>query len=87
MFADGSSARFDTIIFATGYRANYSSFLEGYEDDGAIGDQAVNDVSRSSGVYFVGLRNSASGLLRDIAREAAMVADNIAQRQRRAAHH
>ncbi|HUZ34521.1 MAG TPA: NAD(P)/FAD-dependent oxidoreductase [Xanthobacteraceae bacterium] len=87
VFADGSSARFDTIIFATGYRANYSSFLDGYEDDGAIGDQAVNDVSRSSGVYFVGLRNSASGLLRDIAREAAMVADDIAQRQRRAAHH
>ncbi|MDE2374433.1 MAG: NAD(P)/FAD-dependent oxidoreductase, partial [Hyphomicrobiales bacterium] len=83
-FADGSSARFDSIILATGYRANYSSFLEGYEGDGAIGDQAVNDLSRKSGVYFVGLRNSASGLLREIGREAVTVADNIAQRRRRA---
>lgn len=83
-FADGSSARFDSIILATGYRANYSSFLEGYEGDGAIGDQAVNDLSRKSGVYFVGLRNSASGLLREIGREAVTVADDIAQRRRRA---
>ena len=85
VFTDGSKARFDAIIFATGYRTNYSSFLGGYEEDGSIGDQAVNDKSRASGIYFVGLRNSASGLLRDIAREAAMVADDIAQRKRQAA--
>jgi len=87
VFADDSKARFDAIIFATGYRANYSSFLPGYERDGAIGDVVVNDSSRESGVYFVGLRNSATGLLRDIAREAAMVADDIAQRRPHAAHH
>jgi len=86
VFADGSKARFDSIIFATGYRASYSSFLGGYEDDGAIGDQAVNDLSRASGVYFVGLRNSTTGLLRAIGREAAMVARDIAQRQPQLVH-
>ena len=76
---------FDAIIFATGYRANYSAFLQGNDGAETLGDGPVNKASQSSGIYFAGLRNSAAGLLRDIAKEAVLIADDIVRRRRESA--
>lgn len=80
IFADGKQMAFDAIIFATGYRANYASFLPPADWTAALGDKPVNDASRSSGIYLTGLRNTASGLLHDIAKEAMQIAGDIAHR-------
>jgi cation diffusion facilitator CzcD-associated flavoprotein CzcO len=86
IFNDGSRGAFDAIIFATGYRVNYSTFLQTHDGADAVGDKPVNEVSRRSRVYLVGLRNSAAGLLRDISKEAMLVAGDIArQKQNRLA--
>lgn len=82
VFTDGSKVVFDAIIFATGYRANYSAFLQGNDGAETLGDGPVNEASQSSGIYFAGLRNSAAGLLRDIAKEAVLIADDIVRRRR-----
>jgi hypothetical protein len=81
IFSNGRKIAFDAIIFATGYRANYSSFLQVDADAATLGDGPVNEASRTSGLYFAGLRNSAAGLLRDIAKEAVLIADDIVRRQ------
>ncbi len=81
VFADGKQMAFDAIVFATGYRANYASFLPPADWTAALGETPVNDASRNSGIYFTGLRNTASGLLHDIAKEAMQIADDIARRQ------
>jgi cation diffusion facilitator CzcD-associated flavoprotein CzcO len=70
---------FDAIILATGYRANYSEFLQ--TSAAAPGSEKA----RHSGIYFVGFRNWVTGLLREIGREATAAAADIA-RQRRGAH-
>jgi len=86
VFTDGRKIAFDAIIFATGYRANYPDFLQA---DGAAlvpGDEPISEASRRSGIYFTGLRNSTTGLLREISREALLITDDIArQRQQPAA--
>lgn len=81
VFADGRTVVFDAIIFATGYRANFSDFLHAGEGADTLGDGPVNPASRSSGLYFTGLRNTAAGLLRDIAKEAVLIADDIVRRR------
>ena len=66
IFADGSEGKFDAIVFATGYRPNYRSFLEA--------DRAETDPT----IHFVGFRNPVTGSLREISREANRVAGGIA---------
>jgi len=73
-FNGGSTGKFDAIIFATGYRANYQNFLR------MDGSHPV-DGGASNGIFFVGYRNSVTGLLREISKEAAAAADEI-RRQR-----
>jgi cation diffusion facilitator CzcD-associated flavoprotein CzcO len=86
VFTDGRSVAFDAIIFATGYRANFSDFLHASDGADTVGDTAVNPASQSSGLYFTGLRNSSAGLLRDIAKEAVSIADDIVRRRPDLAH-
>jgi cation diffusion facilitator CzcD-associated flavoprotein CzcO len=69
IFNGGSEGRFDAIIFATGYRANYQSFI------------AADAAKSEPGLYFVGYRNSVTGLLREISKEAMAAADEIRSRQ------
>jgi cation diffusion facilitator CzcD-associated flavoprotein CzcO len=69
VFTDGGKGQFDAIIFATGYHANYRSFI--------AADPAKND----PGLYFVGQRNSVTGLLREISKDAVAVADDIRRRR------
>ena len=81
VFADGRKIAFDAIIFATGYRANYSDFLQADDANVMLGEKPVNEASRKSGLYFVGLRTSLAGLLNDISKEAVLIADDIAWQQ------
>ncbi len=72
-FNGGGSGLFDAIIFATGYHANYRSFV--------AADATKND----QGLYFIGYRNSLTGLLRAIGKEAMAAADDIRRRRGAAA--
>jgi cation diffusion facilitator CzcD-associated flavoprotein CzcO len=75
IFQDGSRSKYDAIIFATGYRPNYQSFLgiDEIKPSKELGNQ------ENSSIYFVGFRISITGLLRDIAKEAIAVADRISR--------
>jgi cation diffusion facilitator CzcD-associated flavoprotein CzcO len=79
VFAGGNRENFDAVIFATGYRPSYPNFLR-------VGDrsngQALRKDNADSGLYFVGFRNSLTGLLREISIEAMRVAAQIRARRR-----
>jgi cation diffusion facilitator CzcD-associated flavoprotein CzcO len=80
IFCGGGEGKFDAIILATGYRPNYRSFLQA---DGSKNptDYAPARQGTDSTIYFVGFKNSVSGLLRQISKEAVQVADDIVQRR------
>jgi cation diffusion facilitator CzcD-associated flavoprotein CzcO len=80
IFCGGGEGKFDAIIFATGYRPNYRSFLQ-TDDIRNPADHAPAQQSADSTIYFVGFKNSVSGLLRQISREAVQVAHNIVRRR------
>jgi Flavin-binding monooxygenase-like len=80
IFIGGNKDRFDAIIFATGYCPNYRSFLQDHDikipTDGAPVGQ-----NPDSTIYFVGFKNSLTGLLRKISREAVQVTHNIVRQR------
>ncbi len=66
-FEDGTSARFDAIIFATGFRPNYPAlFEEGIDPNG------------EPSIHLVGFATPITGALRQIAAEAEALAAKIA---------
>ena len=77
-FADGSTGEFDAAVLATGYRPALGDFLavpdvldgDGYPRDWSGGGACPN-------LFFVGYTQPATGLLREIAIEAAAVAAAI----------
>ena len=76
-FADGSTANVDVVVWATGYRSDYSWIdVPGVLDDGrVVHRRGVTDVP---GLYFVGLpwqHTRGSALLGFVADDAAHVAD------------
>jgi cation diffusion facilitator CzcD-associated flavoprotein CzcO len=73
IFTGGGRGQFDAIIFATGYHANYRSFI------------AADAADNKPGLYFVGYRNSVTGLLREISKEAIAAAEDIRRRHPAAA--
>jgi cation diffusion facilitator CzcD-associated flavoprotein CzcO len=84
VFAGGGSGTFDAIIFATGYRPGYRSFLDtdAIEIPGnALPDRANPDAT----IHFLGFRNPVTGLLRAISRDAVAIADSIVRERRRTA--
>jgi putative flavoprotein involved in K+ transport len=83
-FADGSSLDVPVVIWATGYRADYSWIsIPGVTADGRVVHQrGVSDVP---GLYFVGLSwqyTRGSALLGFVADDAAHIADQITARGR-----
>jgi cation diffusion facilitator CzcD-associated flavoprotein CzcO len=79
-FADGSDARFDAVILATGYRTGL---------DEIVGVPGVIDErgrpigwAPRRGLYFVGFENVATGLLREIGLQAEAVAGGVAASRR-----
>src|SRR5208337_5245964 len=82
IFEGGRQDSFDAIIFATGYRPNYRSFLEA-DDIVASNDRMRNRKNGNLTIYFVGFRSPVSGLLREISKEAVQVADKIVHQRKR----
>ena len=82
VFSDGSKARFDAVILATGYQPSFHRFLA--EKDRAIDDAGVPESSGRPtslpGLYFCGFYVSPTGMLREIASEAKSLARHIAAR-------
>jgi Flavin-binding monooxygenase-like len=76
VFEGGNKAKFDAIIFATGYRPNYRDFLED-DDISAASDGMPNEQTPISTVHFVGFRSPVSGLLRELSKEAVRIAGHI----------
>jgi indole-3-pyruvate monooxygenase len=75
VFNDSEKRLFDAIIFATGYRPSYRSFLPS--------DDIAPDVERSAdnaGIYFVGFHVAITGQLHEIGKQAIRVANDIARR-------
>ena len=69
VFTGGAKGQFDAIIFATGYHPNYPGFV------------AADPAKNEPGLYFVGQRNSVTGQLREISKDAAAAAADIRRRQ------
>jgi cation diffusion facilitator CzcD-associated flavoprotein CzcO len=84
VFNGGRTSKFDAIIFATGYRPNYRSFLAA-DDIKTLNDGTRGGENRGSTIYFVGFKNPVTGLLREISREAVGIADSIVRRRGRTA--
>ena len=80
VFNGGRTSKFDAIIFATGYRPNYRSFLAA-DDIKTLNDGTRGGENRGSTIYFVGFKNPVTGLLREISREAVGIADSIVRRR------
>ena len=64
IFRDGATGQFDAMIFATGYKPNYSKFL------------SRTEVCPET-LHFVGFKSPVTGLLREISREAVRLAARI----------
>ncbi|MGZ3290114.1 MAG: flavin-containing monooxygenase, partial [Xanthobacteraceae bacterium] len=79
VFVGGGSGTFDAIIFATGYRPGYRSFLDAETPGEARPDRANPDAT----IHFVGFRNPVTGLLRAISRDAVTIAGSIVRQRRR----
>jgi hypothetical protein len=80
-FEGGNKAKFDAIIFATGYRPNYRDFLEDDDINPANGG-TPNEQTRNSTIHFVGFRSPVSGLLREISKEAVRTAGHIVRQRK-----
>jgi len=78
-FDDGSEETFDAVVLATGFRPALAEIVdvpgaldaEGYP-------RGVKSEGAAAGIYFVGYRNVATGLLREIGLEAETVASDVA---------
>jgi cation diffusion facilitator CzcD-associated flavoprotein CzcO len=79
-FADGSAADFDAAILATGYRPALAEIVD---VAGVVGDDGCprdwKGGGARPGLFFVGYKQPATGLLRQIAIEAEAVAAAIAK--------
>ncbi len=80
-FSDGREEPFDAVVLATGYRPAVADFLA---DDSEVLD--ANGQPRSHGartalpgLYFCGFNLAATGMLREIAREAKAIAREISR--------
>jgi indole-3-pyruvate monooxygenase len=86
VFTGGKRERFDAVIAATGYQPRVDALLPGatsaYSENGVPlcsgGEAAI------TGLFFCGYRVSATGMLRDIAREARQIGAAIAHGTARA---
>ncbi len=77
IFADGSEEGFDAVVTATGYQPALANIVDipGVLD--ARGHPRSWKADGARGLYFVGYKNVATGLLREIARQAEAVAADV----------
>ncbi|KAL6007277.1 Indole-3-pyruvate monooxygenase yucca8 [Asimina triloba] len=80
-FVDGREMDFDSLVFATGYKSNFPSWLKDWEDfteDGKPKSPFANGWKGENGLYFVGF--TGRGLL-GASSDAVNIALDIAERQ------
>ena len=79
VFDDGSNARFDALVLATGYRPAAQEMFPQETDlfDESGLPRAFGGTSASQGLYFCGFHVVASGMLREISLEAEEIGDRI----------
>ena len=75
-FVDGTTASFDAIIFATGYRSALEEFLK---HPYLPNENEILLQSPHKGLYFCGFNVSPTGMLREIGREARKITNDIAR--------
>ena len=77
IFADGSEEGFDAVVTATGYQPALADIVDipGVLD--ARGHPRSWKTDGARGLYFVGYHNVATGLLREIGRQAEAVAADV----------
>ena len=81
VFEGGNKAKFDAIIFATGYRPNYRDFLE-YDDINAANDGTPNEQLGTRLFILSDFQSPVSGLLREISKEAVRIAGHIVRQRK-----
>jgi hypothetical protein len=75
-FADGKVRPYDAVVLATGYRPSVAPILA---DQTALDDRGYpRALAASGGLYFVGFRSPATGLLRQIGIDARALVKQIA---------
>jgi len=81
--ADGSVVSPEVVLFASGYRRGLDALLNGLDLLDHIGNpRARSGTEAAPGFYFVGFTVSATGALREIARDARRVAQHARRRVR-----
>jgi cation diffusion facilitator CzcD-associated flavoprotein CzcO len=81
-FSGGAERAFDAVVLATGYRPALETFLE--PAAGVLDEEGVPTRSGAEtlpGLYFCGFHVTATGVLREISREAQRIARSIASKQ------
>jgi NAD(P)H-nitrite reductase large subunit len=81
VFKDGRKERFDAVVLATGFRPALDFFLS---EANKVTDERGYPVAHGRrtalpGLYFCGFHIVSTGLLREIGREAQLIARDIAQ--------
>lgn len=80
VFNNDTRAFFDTVILATGYRADVNDFLANDAAYNAKGEPiSSGEESTLSGLYFCGYNVAATGMLREIAIEAKQISALISK--------
>jgi cation diffusion facilitator CzcD-associated flavoprotein CzcO len=85
VFNDGRQRNFDAIIFATGFRPNYQTFLEAENIETC--SRAAPEDDRMASAHFVGFQNPVTGLIRAISKDAVRIADSIVHRRNNLERH
>ncbi|MBJ3783642.1 flavin-containing monooxygenase [Devosia sediminis] len=82
-FADGSAVRPAAVVWAIGYKADWSLIEVENVLDGNCVVRHDDGISPVEGLYFVGLpwqRNRASGLVMGVSADAAVIVDHLLRR-------
>jgi cation diffusion facilitator CzcD-associated flavoprotein CzcO len=82
-FADGSAARFDAVVLATGFRHALERVVEGAEAlvDADGRPRASGRESALPGLYLCGFHVAPTGMLREIGIEARRIAADLVQKR------
>jgi hypothetical protein len=81
-FIDGTAGEYDSVLLATGFRPRLDAFLARADEvlDARGYPRRFGREAELPGLYFVGFHNAATGLLREIGREAKRAAEAISRR-------
>jgi cation diffusion facilitator CzcD-associated flavoprotein CzcO len=75
-FTDSDEQLYDAVILATGYRPEVEAFLKNESLE-------TQEEAKSRNLYFCGFDVAATGVLREIAREAKQIAGEITKKRRK----